>query len=74
MPPSSKFSITRQVLAEMQQIASKSQLDTSRLDYSEVQQVLTLHSLIKLLASYQIDLEIVIDIKELMDDKQITRT
>ena len=58
----------------MQQIASKSQLDTSRLDYSEVQQVLTLHSLIKLLASYQIDLEIVIDIKELMDDKQITRT
>lgn len=64
-PNPSAFKITRQTLAEMRQLASKTSKDTSRLDYEEVQQVLTLQSLIDLLADYQIDLGIELDIKEL---------
>lgn len=60
-----KFKITRQTLSEMAALAGKSTLDTSKLDYTEVQQVLTLHSLIQVLASYQIDLEVELDVKEL---------
>ena len=57
--------ITRQVLAEMATLASKGALDTSRLSYTEVQQVLTLHSLKMYLATFNIELEIELDIKEL---------
>ena len=64
-----KFAITRQVLQEMALLASKSNLDTSKLTYPEVQQVLTLHSLIKYMATFKIDLEIELQIKELQSDE-----
>lgn len=64
-----KFKVTRQTLEEMHQLAVRSNLDTSSLTWTEVQQVLTLQSLIELLATYKIDLEIELDIKELHADQ-----
>jgi len=49
------FKINRKVLAEMAELAVRTKLDTSSLTYTEVQQVITLDSLIELLASFNID-------------------
>jgi hypothetical protein len=60
-----KFKINRRVLAEMNELACFNKLDTSALTYTEAQQVLTLQSLIDVLAEFNIDLGIELSIPEL---------
>lgn len=62
-----KFKITRERLAEMADIASTNNLDTSQLTWTEVQQVLTLESLKRLFAIYGLSVPYKFAIDELKE-------
>lgn len=62
-----KFKITRTVLAEMAEMAATNNLDTSALNWTEVQQVLTLESLKRLFAIYGLSVPYKFAIDELKE-------
>lgn len=53
-----KFIIDEQVLREMAQLAAKNTIDTSHLEWTQVQQALTLWSLVELFKSYGMEEEL----------------